>query len=203
MSDEKKVEKKGVLTFEEGLKPFIRYCKGIAHFEELAIDIYLGGGDIGCITSEGKIIICGTVTEKDPSRIMSYANTFTSEQWDEIGVKKNEFKEKCAKREAEFGPAFKKLEDLASRMFSEDASFGHSEIAKVGTDHIVLAGGKGEWDTYVPGIYIYDDSPYGGEAVKLGYRPVEEQRIKGVNNLGDDTLLELVKAASSIGTFEG
>lgn len=185
------------LRFEEGIKQF---HKGVVYFEEFAVDMYLDEEHIGHICANGKITISGYATEKNPSTIIPYSNTFPFEQWMEIGARTAKFVGKCGEREAKCGPAFKKLEELARKMFPEDGAFGHVEIAKIGHDHLVLGGGKGEWSTYAPGIYAYNSALYGGgEAVKVGYRPVEEQRVAGVNNLGDEMLFELVKAADSVG----
>lgn len=97
MSD-KETEKKGVVRFEEGLNPFLCWDKenGFRHEQRIAVVIILDGKEIGYITSDGKITNNGTITEGEPTRIMSYSNTFTLEQWDEIGAKAREFKEKCA-----------------------------------------------------------------------------------------------------------
>lgn len=191
-----------VLRFEEGMKQFMSVRKGLSYFKELAVDIFLGEEHIGHIRASGKVTISGHVTGENPCRIMHYSNTFTlAEQWMKIGEAAKDFIDKCIERKLKFDPAFTKLEDLARSAFSENKPFGHIEIANVGHDHLVIAGGKGEWDTYAPGIYTYDDSPYQGEPVKLGYRPVEEQRIKGVNNLDDEMLAELVKAARDINSI--
>lgn len=200
MTEEKKAP---TLRFEEGMKQFMRIDKGVSYFRELAVDMYLGEEHIGHIRASGKITVSGHVTAKDPSTIMSYANTFTFEQWMEIGARAAAFIVKCDEREAKFSPAFKRLEALAAEKFSESKPFGCMEIAKRGHDHLVIGGGQGAYSTYAPGIYTYDDIHYGGEEVKVGYRSVEEQWVKGVNNLGDEMLLELVKAASSTNTLEG
>lgn len=189
-----------ILRFEEGMKQF---RKGISCFEEFAVDMFFGEEHIGYIRANGEITTLGSVTEESPSTIMYYSNTLTFGQWMEIGTTAMHFMNKCVRRVLKFETVFGKLEELARKSFSEDAPFGHIEIAKIGTDHIVIAGGIGQCDTYSPGIYTYDDALYQGEVVKVGYRPVEEQRVMGVNNLGDDMLLELVKVASSMDTFEG
>ncbi len=154
---------------------------------------------VGYVTKEGLITIGGTMLDREPSRISSYYVTFAPEQWVEIGVRAREFREKCTERECRFGPAFKKLEDLAGKMFLDvDAPFRHTEIAKSGSSHVVLAGGKGEYEAYEPGIYIYDDTNSKGEEVKVGYRSCSEIRITGASCLDDELLDEVIKKAADL-----
>ncbi|AKM78575.1 MAG: hypothetical protein UY31_C0023G0006 [Candidatus Wolfebacteria bacterium GW2011_GWE1_48_7] len=192
MTEEKKSP---TLRFEEGMRQFMSIRKGVSYFTELAVDMLLGEEHIGHIRASGRITISGTKIEDDSSRIMSYSNTFTLEQWKEISAKAEEFVKKCAEREVRFGPAFGRLEALARQTFSEDTPFGHAEIVRNGHDHLAIAGGKGQWETYSPGIYTYNSAHYKGEEVKVGYRPVTEQRVRGVNNLEDEMLLQLLKLA--------
>lgn len=196
MSDEKK---KGILRFEEEMKQFTCYekGKGISHPRILSVDMYLDHEHIGYITGDGNVTMSGHITEDDPTRFMSYSLTFTSEQWDEIGSKKNEFVKKCVARELEFGPAFKKVEELARKMFPEDEPFRHVEIGRCGRNRVVIGGGIGLYSTHKPGFYANWDCGEGVEST-IGYRSVDEQRIKGVNNLEDELLLEMVKFANSI-----
>lgn len=198
-------KKKGILTFEEGMNDFHCWGKmrGLFYLRMLSINILLDDERIGYIIDDGKVTVSGHATVRDPSTITSYSNAFTLSQWLKIGERAEKFAEMCVRREVEFADTFKRLEDLARRMFPEDGPFGHLEIVKMGSKHIVLGGGKGEWKTYSSGIYIYDDAPYQGEEVKIGYRPVEEHRITKAVELEEEMLLQLRKAASSIDTLEG
>lgn len=201
MSDEK-TEKKGIVSFDEGMKnfnPIFREGK-LIHPRLLAVDILIDDKNIGYICDTGRIGIQGHVIEKEPTTIMSYSDNFTLEQWLDIGIKATQFKVKCAEREIKFAPAFKKLKDLAGKMFPEDGWFNHIEIAKVGRQHVLVAGGRGQYETYAPGLYVYENTEL---IPNIGYRSVSEQAITAAVCMDDEMLAELIKAAGSIDAMEG
>lgn len=78
-----------ILRFIEEVCRFICFTieKGVHRKNELAVRILLDNEDVGCITNDGVVTL---------SSGGGHCVVIMLEQWEEIGAKAREFKEKCA-----------------------------------------------------------------------------------------------------------
>ena len=87
------------LRFSEGVRDFYLFDdKGIDYRRKLVVSIDLDGENVGIITRDGKITITTPMESEASANLCLFtATTFTETQWNAIGLRAKEFKERCAR----------------------------------------------------------------------------------------------------------